>query len=117
MALSIGIEHYTKEMEEIVSLYMDGTEAGRFKSVMEAAEKLGITQSGISNVLTGRCHSAGGLIFMKTRDYELVERNKERLEPVQPLITNTLTTEETSNHLNENIVIPPFTVGQFNSEL
>jgi hypothetical protein len=85
MALSIGIEHYTKDMEEVVAMYKDGVEAGRFKSEKEAADKLGITYQNIAAVLQGRQHTAGGLLFMRTRDYELVERNKERLEPVQPL--------------------------------
>jgi len=76
MALSIGIEHYSKTMEEVVALYKDGTEAGRFKSVTEASEKLGIYQSSITNVLSGRCHLAGGLMWMKTKDYELIEREK-----------------------------------------
>jgi hypothetical protein len=105
-------------MEEVVAMYMDGVEAGRFKSVTEAAEKLGIRQSDISAVLRGVQHSAGGLMFMRTKDYELIERNKERLEPVQPSANpNTNIPQENPNHLNLNIVIPPFTVGQFNSEL
>ena len=74
MALSIGIEHYTKDMEEVVALYRDGVEAGRFKSEKDAAEKLGIAYQNISAVLEGRQHTAGGLMFMRTRDYELVER-------------------------------------------
>jgi len=85
MALSIGIEHYTKDMEEVVAIYRDGVEAGRFKSIKDASDKLGIAYQNISTVLEGRQHTAGGLMFMKTKDYELVEREKERLEPVQPL--------------------------------
>ncbi len=74
MALSIGIEHYTKDMEEIVALYMDGTEAGRFKSITEASDKLGINRRNIDHVLRGNVHSAGSLMFMKAKDYELVKR-------------------------------------------
>jgi hypothetical protein len=85
MALSIGLEHYTKDMEEVVALYRDGVEAGRFKSIGDASNKLGVPQSSISDVIRGVQHTAGGLMFIKTKDYELVERDKERLEPVQPL--------------------------------
>lgn len=75
MALAIGVEHYTKDMEEIVALYQDGVEAGRFKSVTDAADKLGIQQHYISDVLSGKQHTTGGLMFMKTKDYELVKRD------------------------------------------
>lgn len=81
MALSIGVEHYTKEMEEVIALYKDGTEAGRFKSITDAANKLGIQQHGISNVLTGRCQLAGGLKFIKARDYDLLPREDSSLDP------------------------------------
>ena len=74
MALAIGMEHFRPDQEEIVALYQDGVEAGRFKSVTEAEKKLGIVRQGIVKVLNGRAHTAGGLMFMKTKDYELVER-------------------------------------------
>lgn len=74
MALAIGVEHYTKDMEEIVAMDYEGVVCGSWKCVTEASEKLGIRQSDISAVLTGRQHSAGGYLFMKTKDYELVKR-------------------------------------------
>jgi hypothetical protein len=74
MALTIGIEHFNILQEEIVVLDKDGIEAGRFKSVSDAAKELGINQSNISQCLMGIRHSAGGLMFMKTRDYELIKR-------------------------------------------
>jgi len=74
MALSIGIEHYTKDMEEVVAIYKEGAEAGRFKSISDAADKLGIHQHDISAVLIGRQQTAGGLKFMKVKDYDLVPR-------------------------------------------
>ena len=74
MALSVGIEHYTKDMEEVVALYKDGREAGRFKSTTEAANKLGIPQSSVSSVVSGNQHTAGGLKFIKTKEYELFKR-------------------------------------------
>jgi len=77
MALSIGIEHYTKDMEEIVALYQDGSEAGRFKSFEEASRKLGISQTCISEVVRGTQHTAGGLQFIRAKDYDLVPRNSE----------------------------------------
>lgn len=77
MALSIGVKHFHKLEEEIVVLDMKGVEAGRFKSVNEAAKVLGIHAGSISEVLTGKRHSAGGLMFIKTVDYELVERKRD----------------------------------------
>jgi len=83
MALSIGVEHYTKDMEEIVVMDTHGVEAGRYKSISEAVKELGIRQGDISAVLTSRQHTAGGYMFMKTKDYELVPRkdsNKPKLK-------------------------------------
>ena len=77
MALAVGIEHFTKDMEEIVALYQDGCEAGKFKSIADASNKLGISQPCISDALRGAQHTAGGLMFMKTKDYELVPRNSK----------------------------------------
>jgi len=86
MALSIGVDHYTKEMEEIVVLDTHGIEAGRYKSIVEASKQLGIHEENkvskqlgiheenISAVLNGRQHTAGGYMYMKTKDYELVKR-------------------------------------------
>jgi ribosomal 30S subunit maturation factor RimM len=65
MALSIGMEHYSKEMEEIVVLSKDGVELGRFKSVTETAEKLGLNYQNISAVLNGRQQTCGGMVFIK----------------------------------------------------
>lgn len=81
-ALSIGIEHYTKDMEEIIAMNYEGTEIGRFKSVTDASNKLGITQSAISSVLTKTQHSTGGLLFVKLKDLELVLRNESDDETI-----------------------------------
>ena len=77
MALSIGIEHYTKDMEEIVVLSTHGNEIGRYKSASEASKQLGIPQSNISAVLTGQQQTTGGLRFMKSRDFDLIPREDE----------------------------------------
>lgn len=77
MALMVGVEHYTKDMEEIVALYRDGTEAGRFKSIQDASKKLGLFQPSINMVLSGKIHTTGGLKFIRTKDYELVPRNQK----------------------------------------
>lgn len=107
MALSIGIEHYTRDMQEVVALYMDGVEAGRFKSAREAANKLGIDRRNIDHVIKGTAHSAGGLMFIKTEDYELIEREKERLEPVQPPYPKPHKNETTQNPLHIKSYILP----------
>ncbi|HNX37502.1 MAG TPA: hypothetical protein PL124_05470 [Candidatus Cloacimonadota bacterium] len=76
MALSIGIEHYTKDMEEIVVMTHQGEEVARFKCVTEVERKLGIKQSYVSAVLNGTQHSAGGFLFIKARDKELIPEKK-----------------------------------------
>lgn len=86
MALVIGTEHFTKDMEEIIALYKDGVEAGRFKGIGEASKKLGIAQTCISETLAGKQHSAGGLLFMKTKDYELIPRNGDSVKPLHLLL-------------------------------
>jgi len=76
MALAIGIEHYTKDMEEIIQMDRFGVELDRFKSVSEAVEKTGIPQNYISSVLTGQQHTTGGFIFMRARDKQLIPARK-----------------------------------------
>jgi len=76
MALAIGIEHYTKDMEEIIVMNKDGEEVTRLKSVSEGEVKLGIRQIYISLCLTGRQHSAGGFMFVKAKDKELIPAKK-----------------------------------------
>ena len=76
MALSIGVEHFTKDMEEIIQMDCNGVEMGRYKSVTEASVKIGISQYSISAVLTGIQHTTGGFMFIKTKDKELIPINK-----------------------------------------
>lgn len=85
MALAVGVEHYMVSMEEVVALDMNGKEAGRFKSIQEASDKMGIHQSGIVNNLSGRSAWASGLKWMKVKDYELVRREPERGLKIIPL--------------------------------
>ena len=85
MALAVGVEHYRVDMDEVVAMDMEGREAGRFKSIQEASDKLGILQSGIMNNLAGRSAWAGGLKWMKVKDYELIEREPERGIKIIPL--------------------------------
>jgi hypothetical protein len=85
MALAVGVEHYRIDMDEVVALDMEGVEAGRFKSIQEAADKIGIIQSAIVNNLSGRSASAGGLKWMKVKDYELVPREPEKGLTIIPL--------------------------------
>lgn len=73
MALAVGIEHFTKDMEEIIMMTKQGEEISRFRSVSECVSKTGIPQPQISAVLTGQQHTAGGFMFIKTKDKELVK--------------------------------------------
>jgi hypothetical protein len=77
MALAVGIEHFTKDMEEIIVMTRAGVEVGRFKSVTEASKRTGIRQCDVSNVLTGVQHSAGGFLFMKEKNKILVKAENE----------------------------------------
>lgn len=74
MALSIGLEHFSKDMEEVYAFNKWGREVGCFKSVRDASKKLGIPAHYISNMLSGRQSTAGGLIFVRSKDVELVKR-------------------------------------------
>lgn len=72
MALSIGLEHFTKDSQEIICMNYSGEEIARFKSTREASLKLGVDRRNIDHVLRGCCQSAGGYKFMKAKDKELV---------------------------------------------
>jgi hypothetical protein len=85
MALAVGVEHYKVEMDEVVAMDMFGVEAGRFKSIQDGADKLGILQSAIVNNLSGRSAWAGGFKWMRVKDYELVSREPERGIKIIPL--------------------------------
>jgi hypothetical protein len=76
MALSIGIEHFHVLEEEIIVLDKDGVECGRFKGLADAEKVLGINKASICKCLNGERHSAGGLMFIKTKDKELIPVKK-----------------------------------------
>lgn len=74
MAITIGTEHFTHDMEEIVAMNCDGIEVGRFKGLRDAARQLGLHECSISKVINGQHHTTGGLMFIKTSDKELIKR-------------------------------------------
>jgi hypothetical protein len=74
MALDVGINHFTKDMEEIVVLDQYGHEVNRFKGVTDAADKMCIKQACISAVLSGQQHTAGGYRFIKAEDRKLIPK-------------------------------------------
>lgn len=76
MALSIGIDHFTKNSEEIIALDHEGREVGRYKSILEIERTLGVKESNVHHVLAGRNHTAGGYIFIRTKDKELIPAKK-----------------------------------------
>ena len=78
MALTVGIEHFTVDMEEVIALNAEGREKGRYKSVADAAKKLGIQRQNIVAVLNSRKQTAGGYLFMKATDKELVKRTEKK---------------------------------------
>ena len=76
MALSIGIDHFYSDMEEVIAFDKKGNEVGRYKSSQEAAAKLGCDRRDVSRVIEGKRHSCGGYIFMKLKDHELMPVKK-----------------------------------------
>jgi hypothetical protein len=82
MAVVVGTEHFVNTKEEIIAMDHEGMERGRFKSVVEASEKLGIARNGIEHVLMKRQHQAGGLMFVRSIDLELVIKNEDENKPV-----------------------------------
>ena len=73
-ALDIGINHFTKDSEEVIAMTRDGVERGRFKSLREASNVLGIDRRNIQHVLAGLNHTAGGYQFILNKDKLLIER-------------------------------------------
>jgi hypothetical protein len=76
IALSIGLEHFDKDMDEIIQMSYTGEELGIYKSTIEAEQKTGIDRRRISAVTSGKEHSAGGFIWIKSKDKELVPVKK-----------------------------------------
>lgn len=76
MALSIGIDHFTKDMEEVIAMDDTGREVGRYKSILDAERNLGVRECNIHQVLSGRNHTAGGYLFIRTKDKELIPAKK-----------------------------------------
>lgn len=83
MAITIGTDHFTRNMEEIVAMTRDGIERGRFRGINEAAKKLGLSQGGISNVIAGRRATCGGFKFILAKDIELIKRPKEDFASIE----------------------------------
>lgn len=77
LALTIGTEYFTRNMEEIVAMTREGLEIGRYKSEIEAAEKLGLSNRSISNCLLGKRYSTGGYLFIRAKDKLLIKREEE----------------------------------------
>ena len=78
MALVVGIDHFTVDMEEVIAMDSEGHEVGRYKSVTDAAKKLGVDRSDIVAVLNSRKQMAGGYLFVKVTDKKLIKN------PVKP---------------------------------
>jgi hypothetical protein len=72
MALAVGVEHFTMDMEEIIVMNYKGEELDRLKSVTDVEKKLGIKQAYVSAVLRGDQASAGGFKFQKVKDKLLI---------------------------------------------
>lgn len=70
-ALVVGMEHFDPSMSEIVALNQWGIEVGRYKSTIDASKKIGVCRQCIVKVINGRAVTAGGLKFVKAKDYDL----------------------------------------------
>jgi len=76
-ALDIGITHFTQNSEEVIAMTKAGVEVGRFKSVLDAEKKLGVRECNIHQVLSGSNHTAGGYIFIRSKDWHLIPRQTD----------------------------------------
>jgi hypothetical protein len=63
-ALVIGMDYFTKGDHMIIAFDESGVEMGRFKTILQASERLKINPGSISNILHGKRHSARGLTFI-----------------------------------------------------
>jgi hypothetical protein len=88
MAVTIGLECYSKNMEEIIAMTCDGVEVGRYPGLREASRQLGIAEGGISNVIAGRHHTAGGLMFMKAKDREMYKKELQDETIIKDFVFN-----------------------------
>lgn len=75
-ALVIGTDHFTKNSEEIIALDMEGHEIGRYKNILEIEKVLGVKESNVHHVLAGRNHTAGGFMFIRSKDRDRVPVRK-----------------------------------------
>jgi hypothetical protein len=75
-ALAIGIDHFTKDMEEVIAMDLLGREVGRYKSILDAERQLGVRECNIHQVLAGKNHTAGGYMFVRSKDKELIPAKK-----------------------------------------
>lgn len=85
MALDIGVNHFTKDMEEVIQMDTNGRIIKRYKGITDAATKIGIKQCSISDVITGRQNSTHGFIFRKASSFEKPE-HKSNYVTLQPEI-------------------------------
>jgi hypothetical protein len=69
IGIVLGMEYFKKDQQEVIALDDKGVIVGKFRSVTEASKKLGICRQGIVKVLNARAHSAGGLHFVKQKDW------------------------------------------------
>jgi hypothetical protein len=82
MALTIGHDHFINCKEEIIAMTRDGVELGRFKSVADAAKKLGLGRTHIQDVLSHRHYSTGGYLFIRSKDKELIKKRPDEITEV-----------------------------------
>lgn len=74
MALVVGAEHFVNTKEEIVAMDHEGREVGRYKSIPEAATKLGLHRALVQAVVNKRRYQTGGLLFIRAKEGELIKR-------------------------------------------
>jgi hypothetical protein len=68
-ALTIGMDHFSKNMDEIVAFDISGHEVGRYRNAYEASAKLGVARGNINQILSGKKHSIHGYMFRRAKDY------------------------------------------------
>lgn len=71
MAITVGIEYFSKDMEEIMLLNKKGELVKVFKSINDTATVLETDRSIIQRVLAGKRHSIRGYILRKVQNKPL----------------------------------------------
>jgi hypothetical protein len=85
MALVIGIDHFDKRSTEIIAFTHNGAEVGRYKSIHDAGNKLGVSSANIFSCLKKHRNTVSGYMFVEKENIELIKREPEPIKPAEKI--------------------------------